>query len=96
MKTHVLCSGALMLGFAVLLAAWPANKTPETVAAWIGHPGNAVLLADAAGLVIGVVALTAVGEGMLSQVAPDARFQGAVIRQLQRLTELGARSVLAA
>jgi GNAT superfamily N-acetyltransferase len=59
-----------------VLAAWLANKTPETLAAWIAHPGNAVLLAEDAGRVLGVGAITAAGEVTLNYVAPEARFQG--------------------
>jgi GNAT superfamily N-acetyltransferase len=63
-------------GDPAVLAAWLGNKTPATVAGWIARPGNAVLLAEEAGRVLGIAAMTATGEVTLNYVAPEARFRG--------------------
>ena len=78
-------------GDPAVLAAWLANKTPANLAAWIGAPGNAVLLAEAAGRVLGIAAMTAAGEVTLNYVAPEARFRG-VSRALLAALEDRARA----
>ena len=59
-----------------ILTLWLSNKTPENFTAWISHPSNAFLLAIEKGGVVGVGALTNVGEITLNYVSPDARFSG--------------------
>jgi GNAT superfamily N-acetyltransferase len=73
-----------------ILNAWLANKTPETVAAWIRQKGSSLLLAVKGDAVLGVGSVTDAGEITLNYVAPDARFRG-VSRAL--LSALEARAV---
>jgi GNAT superfamily N-acetyltransferase len=60
-----------------LLAAWLANKTPETVAAWMRRPDASYLVAVDQGAIAAVGAVTDAGEILLNYVMPDARFRGA-------------------
>ncbi|MGH6665431.1 MAG: GNAT family N-acetyltransferase [Pseudolabrys sp.] len=78
---------------AKFLAAWLANKTPENVAAWISHPGNAVYVAVDGGAIAGVASMTHAGMVTLNYVSPDTRFRGvskALLAALERkAAELG-------
>ena len=73
----------------VILNAWLANKTPETVAAWARQPGNSFLLAIEGDVILGVGSVTDAGEITLNYVAPDARFRG-VSRALLKALEARA------
>jgi len=59
-----------------ILKQWLNNKTPEMVASWITQPGNSLLVAVEDGKILGVGAVTDVGEITLNYVSPDARFRG--------------------
>jgi GNAT superfamily N-acetyltransferase len=72
-----------------ILNAWLANKTPETVAAWIGQKGNSLLLAVEGDAVLAVGSVTDAGEITLNYVAPAARFRG-ISRALLRALEAKA------
>ncbi|HEV2564982.1 MAG TPA: GNAT family N-acetyltransferase [Microvirga sp.] len=72
-------------GDAAKLADWLSNKTPETVAAWISHPQNLVLVATDGAAILGVAAMTKTGEILLNYVSPDARFQGVSKALISRL-----------
>ncbi len=56
------------------LAAWLANKTPESVRRWIERA--VVLVAVEDGAILGVGSLWSGGEIGLNYVAPEARFRG--------------------
>ena len=73
-----------------ILNAWLANKTPETVAAWIRQKGSSLLLAVEGDAILAVGSVTDVGKITLNYVAPVARFRG-VSRAL--LGALEARAV---
>lgn len=60
-----------------LLAAWLANKTPETVAAWMRRADASYFLAVDGGVIAAVGAVTDGGEILLNYVSPEARFRGA-------------------
>jgi N-acetylglutamate synthase-like GNAT family acetyltransferase len=75
---------------ASVLALWLSNKTRENFAAWITHQGNSFLVAVEQGAIVGVGALTDVGEITLNYVSPDARFRG-VSRALLAALESRAR-----
>ena len=69
------------------LADWLANKTPETVTAWIGDPGNVVYVAIDDGRIAGVAAMQRSGRISLNYVSPEARFTGvskALLTALER------------
>jgi GNAT superfamily N-acetyltransferase len=72
-----------------ILNAWLANKTPETVAAWINQKESSLLLAVEGDAVLAVGAVTDAGEIRLNYVAPGARFRG-VSRALLRALEVRA------
>jgi ribosomal protein S18 acetylase RimI-like enzyme len=72
------------------LALWLSNKTPDNFAAWITHQGNSFLVAVEQGVIVGVGALTDVGEITLNYVSPEARFRG-VSRALLGALENRAR-----
>lgn len=60
-----------------IIIQWLANKTPPTVATWIGQPNNSFLVAVGAnGRILGAASVTDKGEITLNYVSPDARFQG--------------------
>lgn len=59
-----------------VLAAWLANKTPETVAGWIADPEQHVLVAVRAGQPAGVASVRPSGALLLLYVAPDAAGAG--------------------
>lgn len=59
-----------------ILQAWLANKTPESVAAWIAANPTGFLVAIGAPGIGGVGAVSADGEILLNYVSPIARFQG--------------------
>jgi GNAT superfamily N-acetyltransferase len=76
-------------GDAATLAAWLANKTPANVCAWIGR--HHVLVADDAGAILGVAAMSAAGKVLLNYVSPSARFRGVSKALVQGLEERAAR-----
>ena len=61
---------------AAAVAAWTANKTPETVAAWIADPTQRLLVATCGGRLAGVAAARRSGELLLLYVAPGAAGRG--------------------
>ena len=61
---------------AARIAAWVANKTPETVQGWIAHEHLSVIVADIGGAIAGVGAVSKNGEVLLLYVHPDHRFIG--------------------
>lgn len=88
----------------VLLSKWLGNKTPDAFRAWIGQPGNSLLVAvetDAAGgRILAVGSVTDQGRVTLNYVAPDARFRGVSKSMLaaleRRAAERGCRSCVLA
>ncbi|MBN8940019.1 MAG: GNAT family N-acetyltransferase [Rhizobiales bacterium] len=79
-----------------ILTGWLANKTPETVAAWIADPDTVVMVAvDATGAIAGVGAAAGSGEITLNYVSPAFRLRGIsramVARLEQHLADLGRR-----
>lgn len=73
-----------------ILERWVANKTPERFKAWLAQPGNSVLVAVEADVILAVGAVTDQGEITLNYVSPDARFRG-ISRALLRALEARAR-----
>jgi len=67
------------------LASWLANKTSESVAAWISNPDNRVFVATEGETILGVAAITKTGEITLNYVSPDARFRGVSKALIDRL-----------
>lgn len=60
-----------------VLAPWLANKTPESVAAWIADPRRHVVVAVSPDdRILGVGMAGASGRIELNYVSPDARFRG--------------------
>jgi GNAT superfamily N-acetyltransferase len=58
------------------IARWTANKTPESIAGWIGNPAVHNFVGDEAGEIISVGAFRD-NEVQINYVAPKARFRGA-------------------
>lgn len=73
-----------------LLAVWLANKTPDNFRAWIAQ--SHVFVAERAGALAGVGALTAGGEITLTYVLPSHRFTG-ISRALLLAMEERARDL---
>jgi hypothetical protein len=59
-----------------LLTKWLENKTPRNVTQWIADKNICVFVAENAGIISGVGAMTVSGVIILNYVAPDARFAG--------------------
>ena len=76
-------------GDASLLRLWLGNKTPDAFRSWISHRNNTVVVAVERGSIIGVGAVTRLGEITLNYVAPHARFRG-VSRAILGTLELRA------
>lgn len=79
-----------------ILTGWLANKTPETVAAWIADPDTLLMVAvDVTGAIAGVGSAADSGEITLNYVSPTFRFRGVsramVARLEQHLAGLGRR-----
>ena len=73
------------------LAAWTRNKSPEGIAAMLSSPGLRLFVAERAGEIAAVGAVTVAGEIALNYVAPEARFAGISKAMLARLeAELAA------
>lgn len=69
------------------LAGWLANKTPETVRAWIAAYGNRLVVAEREGRILGIAGLQPSGRISVNYVSPDARFTGvskAMMAELER------------
>jgi len=58
------------------LGAWLSNKTADNVRSWIGNPNTYVVIATEGAAIIGVGAVTSLGEIVLNYVSPTARFRG--------------------
>lgn len=67
------------------IAAWTRNKSVEGLAAMLANPGLQIYVAERAGLVVGVGAVTTDGYVSLNYVAPAARFSGISSAMLVRL-----------
>ncbi len=67
------------------IAAWTRNKTPEGVAVMLDNPNLLMFVAEDAGRVGAVGAVTRAGEVALNYVAPDRRFLGLSKALLARL-----------
>jgi GNAT superfamily N-acetyltransferase len=67
------------------LAKWLSNKTVDNVARWIGQTN--LFVAEEAGRIIGVAAITDSGKVTLNYVAPTARFRGVSKALMLRLEE---------
>ena len=76
-------------GDAATLAAWLANKTPESVRRWTGN--THLFVAAEHGAILGVASLSATGEILLNYVSPDARFRGVSKALVARLEEEAAK-----
>jgi ribosomal protein S18 acetylase RimI-like enzyme len=76
-------------GDEVMLARWLSNKTVENVRRWIGE--SHVFVAEEAGRILGVAAMSGAGTITLNYVSPDARFRG-VSKALVRCLENHARA----
>lgn len=72
-------------GNAEAIAAWTANKTPESVARWVADPKLTMLVADHRGQIAAVGALTAPDQIGLNYVAPAHRFMGISRALLKRM-----------
>ena len=73
-----------------LLARWLRNKTPESITSEMTQPGNSMLIAVEAGVILGVGLVDDTGEIHLNYVSPDARFRG-ISREVMRVLETRAR-----
>lgn len=67
------------------IAAWTRNKTPEGVTMMLNNPNLVMFVAEDAGAVGAVGAVTRTGEIALNYVAPDRRFLGLSKALLARL-----------
>ena len=73
------------------IAAWTRNKSPDGLAVMLANPDLLMFVAEDAGAIGAVGALTRTGEIALNYVAPDMRFLGLSKALLVRLeTELAA------
>jgi GNAT superfamily N-acetyltransferase len=79
-----LCAGDHR-GDTATLAAWLANKTPDSVRRWIGK--QYLFVAEENGAILGVAALTPAGEITLNYVSPEARFRGVSSALIARLEQ---------
>jgi GNAT superfamily N-acetyltransferase len=61
----------------VVLRAWLGNKTPPTVAGWLAAPDHFSVVAEHAGVIVGLALLTRAGKLSLCYVVPEALHQGA-------------------
>lgn len=67
------------------IAAWTRNKSPEGVATMLANANLLMFVAEAAGVIGAVGAVTRTGEIALNYVAPDMRFLGLSKALLARL-----------
>jgi len=81
-------------GDAATLAAWLANKTPDSVRRWVGN--QHLFVAEKDGAILGVAALAPAGEITLNYVSPDARFRGVSRALVARLEQDASRLGVAA
>jgi GNAT superfamily N-acetyltransferase len=63
-------------GDPVILQQWLANKTPETIAAWISNANNTTLVAVEGDAILAVGLVTVTGLIQVNYVSPDGRFRG--------------------
>jgi GNAT superfamily N-acetyltransferase len=68
-----------------ILSRWLANKTADSVAAWISDAGIYTFVAEESGQIVGFSAITRDGHITLNYVSPDARFKGVSKSLLARL-----------
>lgn len=73
-----------------IVARWLANKTPESLRAWIVRPDASLLVAVEEGAILAVGMVSDAGEILLNYVSPDARFRG-VSRALLKPLEARGR-----
>ena len=67
------------------LAKWLSNKSPENVARWITT--NYYVVAEDAGVLLGVAGMNDTGKIVLNYVSPDARFRGVSKAMMQHLAD---------
>lgn len=67
------------------IAAWTRNKSGDGVAVILANPGLQIYVAERAGLIVAVGAVTTDGSISLNYVAPEARFSGISSAMLVRL-----------
>jgi GNAT superfamily N-acetyltransferase len=58
------------------IAAWTANKTPDAWRLWCAQPSSVLLVAERAGVILGVAMMAEDGAILLNYVLPEARFAG--------------------
>ncbi len=74
-----------------ILDAWLANKTPENVALWLSNPDAHLLVAEVAGVILGVGFVTTGGEVVLNYVSPRARSTGVSTALLDAMERIAWR-----
>lgn len=75
------------LGAADAIAAWTANKTETGVATMLANPATHMFVADDAGTVVAVGAVSSDGRIVLNYVDPAARFRSISKLLLARLED---------
>jgi GNAT superfamily N-acetyltransferase len=74
-----------------VLAAWLANKTPESVRSWIASPDAFGVVAESDGAIVGFAMLTVPGEISLCYLVPEAQGLGIGRAMLTTLEDEAAR-----
>ncbi|MGE8131842.1 GNAT family N-acetyltransferase [Methylobacterium sp. NPDC080182] len=73
------------------IAAWTANKTPDSWLAWLAQPGASLLVIERATEIIGVGMVDRGGTILLNYVAPEARYQGVSTALLEAMEDVSAQ-----
>ena len=74
-----------------ILAAWLANKTPESVRSWIASPDAFGVVAESDGAIVGFAMLTMPGEISLCYLVPEAQGLGIGRAMVTTLEDEAAR-----
>lgn len=74
------------------IAAWTANKTPDSWLAWLAQPGASLFVIERAAEIIGVGMVDGGGTILLNYVAPEARYQGVSTTLLEAMEDASARN----
>ncbi|RUP14230.1 MAG: GNAT family N-acetyltransferase [Methylobacterium sp.] len=82
-------------GDPAIIAAWTANKTPDSWLAWLAQPGASLFVIERATEIIGVGMVDGGGTILLNYVAPEARYQGVSTTLLKAMEDASARRGLA-
>ncbi|BCM87982.1 GNAT family N-acetyltransferase [Methylobacterium indicum] len=77
-------------GDQAFIAAWTANKTPDSWLIWLSQPGASLLVAEREADIIGVGMVDAGGMILLNYVAPEARHQGVSTALLKAMEDVSA------